>query len=122
MCIFCFKQKTAYEMRIRDWSSDVCSSDLVRDRIPALAALAEGIGDAQVRHRGTIGGSIANNDPAADYPAACLGLGATVVTDSREIAADDFFTGLFETALEEHEIIRAEIGRASGRESVCQYV
>jgi carbon-monoxide dehydrogenase medium subunit len=61
----------------------------------------------QVRHRGTIGGSIANNDPAADYPAGCLGLGATIVTDRREIAADDFFRGLFQTALDQDEIIVA---------------
>mgnify|MGYP000459965913 CR=1 FL=1 len=85
--------------------ADVAASAEVQGAIPALAKLAGGIGDAQVRHRGTIGGSIANNDPAADYPAACLGLGATIVTTSREIAADDFFTGLFETALEEGEII-----------------
>ena len=85
----------------------VANSDDVYGRIPALADLAEGIGDAQVRNRGTIGGSIANNDPAADYPAACLGLGATIITDSREIAADDFFTGLFQTALEDGEIITA---------------
>ena len=75
--------------------------------IPALAALAGKIGDPQVRNKGTIGGSIANNDPAADYPAALVGLGATVVTNARTIAADDFFTGLFETALEEGEIITA---------------
>ncbi len=73
--------------------------------IAALSALAGGIGDPMVRARGTIGGSIANNDPSADYPAACLGLCATIVTDRREISADDFFTGLFETALEEGEII-----------------
>ena len=73
----------------------VASSGDLRSAIPALADLAGNIGDAQVRNRGTIGGSIANNDPAADYPAACLGLGATIVTDKREIAADDFFTGLF---------------------------
>jgi carbon-monoxide dehydrogenase medium subunit len=71
----------------------------------ALAGLAGGIGDRQVRNRGTIGGSIANNDPAADYPAACLALGATINTDQRSISADDFFTGLFETALGEGEII-----------------
>lgn len=71
----------------------------------ALAVLAAGIGDPQVRNMGTIGGSIANNDPAADYPAGVLGLGATVVTNTREIAADDFFQGLFTTALEEDEII-----------------
>ncbi|KLN62552.1 carbon monoxide dehydrogenase [Kiloniella spongiae] len=73
--------------------------------IPALASLAGGIGDAQVRNRGTIGGSIANNDPAADYPAAVVGLNAVVNTNRRTIAADDFFTDLFETALEEGEII-----------------
>jgi len=77
----------------------------VRSRIPALAKLASGIGDPQVRNRGTIGGSIANNDPAADYPAGLVGLGATVKTNKREIAADDFFVGLFETALEEGEIV-----------------
>ncbi|MGE4220283.1 MAG: xanthine dehydrogenase family protein subunit M [Alphaproteobacteria bacterium] len=85
----------------------VAASDAVRAAIPALADLAGHIGDSQVRHRGTIGGSVANNDPAADYPAACLGLGATIVTTAREIAADDFFVGLFETALEPGEIIRA---------------
>lgn len=83
----------------------VAGNDLVKSRIPALANLAEGIGDPQVRNRGTIGGSVANADPAADYPAALVGLGATVVTNKREIAADDFFTGLFETALEEDELI-----------------
>jgi aerobic carbon-monoxide dehydrogenase medium subunit len=85
----------------------VAASDAVRAAIPALALLAGGIGDQQVRHRGTIGGSVANNDPAADYPAACLGLGATVVTDRREIAADNFFLGLFQTALDADEIITA---------------
>ena len=73
--------------------------------IAALAKLAGGIGDPQVRNRGTIGGSIANNDPAADYPAAVVGLGATVRTNDRSIAADDFFTGLFETALNDGEIV-----------------
>ncbi|AAV94807.1 FAD binding domain-containing protein [Ruegeria pomeroyi] len=72
---------------------------------PALAALAGGIGDPAVRNRGTIGGSLANNDPSACYPAAALGSGATIVTDRREIAADDYFQGLFTTALEEGEII-----------------
>ncbi len=74
---------------------------------PALAALAGGIGDPAVRNRGTIGGSLANNDPAACYPAAVLGSGATVVTNKRSIAADEFFQGLFSTALEEGEIITA---------------
>ncbi len=87
--------------------ADVAKSPEVAKHIPALATLAEGIGDPQVRNRGTLGGSIANNDPAADYPAGCLGLGATIVTDGREISADDFFTGLFETALEPGEIITA---------------
>ena len=85
--------------------SDVASSPEVQSAIPALASLADGIGDPQVRNSGTIGGSIANADPAADYPAAVVGLGATVHTDRRTIAGDDFFTDLFETALEEGEII-----------------
>ncbi len=76
---------------------------------PALAALAGGIGDPAVRNRGTVGGSVANNDPAACYPSAVLGSGATVVTDRRRIAADDFFQGLFTTALEDGEIITAVI-------------
>ena len=85
----------------------VAGSADVAKKIPALAALAGGIGEPQVRHRGTIGGSIANNDPAADYPAACLGLGATIVTNTRSIPADDFFAGLFETALKDGEIVTA---------------
>ncbi|MFL6260418.1 MAG: FAD binding domain-containing protein [Thermoanaerobaculia bacterium] len=84
---------------------EVSTSDEVRRRIPGLAGLAGGIGDAQVRNRGTIGGSIAHADPAADYPAAVLALGATIVTDRRQIAADDFFQGFFQTALEPDEII-----------------
>ncbi|MEQ8369390.1 MAG: FAD binding domain-containing protein, partial [Alphaproteobacteria bacterium] len=75
--------------------------------VPVLAAIARQVADPMVRSRGTIGGSLANSDPAADWPAAALGLGATLVTDSREIAADDFFTGLFETALEPGEILTA---------------
>ncbi len=77
----------------------------VKGTIPGLAALAGGIGDPQVRHRGTIGGSVANNDPAADYPAAVLALGATLNTSKRSIKADDFFQGLFATALDENEIL-----------------
>ncbi len=84
--------------------AEAAASAVVADAIPALAALADGIGDPHVRNRGTIGGSIANNDPAADYPAAVLGLGATVRTDRRAIAADDFFAGMFETALEPGEL------------------
>src|SRR5437763_10798807 len=86
---------------------DVASSGPVQQAIPALAHLASLIGDPAVRHRGTIGGSIANNDPAADYPAALLALGATVKTNKRSIAANDFFKGLFATALEDGEIITA---------------
>jgi len=84
---------------------EVATSVVVKEAIPALAHLAGLIGDPAVRHRGTIGGSIANNDPNADYPAACLGLGATIITNKRRIAADEFFKGLFETALEPEEII-----------------
>ncbi len=83
----------------------VATSAEVKKAIPALAALAGGIGDPAVRNKGTCGGSIANNDPAADYPSACLALGATITTNKRAIKADDFFTGLFETALGEGEII-----------------
>jgi carbon-monoxide dehydrogenase medium subunit len=83
----------------------VARSADVKKAIPALALLASGIGDRQVRNRGTIGGSLANSDPAADYPGAVLGLGATIHTTKRAIKADDFFKGMFETALEEGEII-----------------
>jgi len=85
--------------------AEVAASADVQGAIPSLAALAGNIGDRQVRNAGTIGGSLANNDPAADYPAAILALGATVTTNKREIAADDFIKGLFETALEEDEMI-----------------
>lgn len=85
----------------------VSTSSEVRAALPGLAALAEGIGDPHVRNRGTIGGSVANNDPAADYPAALLALGATIHTDKRAISADDFFQGLFTTALGETEMITA---------------
>jgi aerobic carbon-monoxide dehydrogenase medium subunit len=86
---------------------DVATSGAAQKAIPALAYLASVIGDPAVRYRGTIGGSIANNDPAADYPAAVLALGATVKTNKRSIAADDFFKGLFTTALADGEIITA---------------
>ena len=85
--------------------ADVAESKDVQKAIPALAALAGIIGDRQVRHMGTIGGSLANNDPAADYPAAVLGLGATITTNKRKIEADKFFKGLYETALEAGELI-----------------
>jgi carbon-monoxide dehydrogenase medium subunit len=84
---------------------EVATSPVVQEHIPALAHLAGEIGDPAVRHKGTLGGSVANNDPNADYPAACLGLGATIVTNKRKIEADAFFTGMFETALEPDEII-----------------
>ena len=83
----------------------VASSKEVKKTIPALAELAGNIGDPAVRNRGTIGGSIANNDPAADYPAAVIALGAKIVTNKRELSGDDFFTGMFETALDDDEII-----------------
>src|SRR5438874_2308034 len=85
--------------------SEVATSRVVKENIPALADVAGRIGDPAVRHCGTIGGSLANDDPNADYPAACLGLGATIITNKRRIAADEFFKGLFETALEGDEII-----------------
>jgi len=85
--------------------AEVERSPVVKQGIPALAALAHMIGDPAVRNRGTIGGSISNNDPAADYPAALVALGATVHTTKRQIAADNFFTGIFETALEPSEIV-----------------
>lgn len=85
--------------------AEVANSGDIRSSIPALAEMAELIGDPHVRNRGTIGGSIANNDPSADYPAACLALNATIVTDRRKIAADDFFQGIFSTALDEGELI-----------------
>ncbi|HEY3919224.1 MAG TPA: xanthine dehydrogenase family protein subunit M [Stellaceae bacterium] len=86
---------------------DVANSDVVKSAIPGLAALAGHIGDPAVRNRGTIGGSIANNDPAADYPSSVLALNATIVTNKRKIAGDDFFKGLFETALDAGEVITA---------------
>jgi carbon-monoxide dehydrogenase medium subunit len=87
--------------------ADVAASRELRQVIPALADLAGEIGDPQVRNRGTIGGSLANSDPAADYPAAVIALGAAIHTDRRSIAADDYFKELFETALEPGELIRA---------------
>ena len=86
---------------------EVETSELVKSTIPALAALAGGIGDRQVRNCGTIGGSVANNDPSACYPSALLALGATVHTDKRDIAAGDHFIAMFETALNEDEVITA---------------
>lgn len=85
--------------------AEVHASDLVKSAIPALADLAGGIGDPQVRNRGTLGGSVAHSDPAADYPAALIALDAEIKTDRRTLTAQDFFTGMFETALEDNEII-----------------
>src|SRR5215217_805914 len=84
---------------------DVANSSVVQQAMPALVSVPNSIGDPQVRNVGTIGGSIANNDPNADYPAACLALAATIITNKRRIVADEFFTGMFETALEPDEII-----------------
>ena len=86
---------------------EVARSKEVKKAIPSLATLAEGIGDPQVRNRGTIGGSIANNDPAADYPSACLALNAIIHTSKRKIQADKFFKGMFETDLKKGELIEA---------------
>lgn len=86
---------------------EIATSDVIKSEIPALADLAGRIGDPQVRNRGTIGGSLSNSDPAADYPAAVLGLDAVIKTDVREIAAGEYFTNLFETALDPDEIVEA---------------
>jgi carbon-monoxide dehydrogenase medium subunit len=101
--------------------ADVATSADVQAHIPALAALAGGIGDPAVRSMGTIGGSLANNDPAADYPAAALGLGATIVTSKREIAADDYFEGMFATALDSDEIITAIRFPVPARAGYCKF-
>lgn len=86
---------------------EIATSAVVKAAIPALAAMASTIGDTQVRNRGTMGGSVANNDPSADYPAALMALGATIETDRRKISADDFFVGMFTTALEVGELVTA---------------
>ncbi|WP_029003918.1 FAD binding domain-containing protein [Azorhizobium doebereinerae] len=101
--------------------AQVAASPLVRSVIPALAELAGMIGDPAVRNRGTLGGSIANNDPTADYPAACLGLGASIVTTARTLPADDFFTGLFETALAEDELVVAVEFAAPARAGYAKF-
>ena len=87
--------------------NEVATSKEVKKAIPSLANLAEGIGDPQVRNRGTIGGSVANNDPSADYPSACIALNATIHTNDRKIEASKFFKGMFETALKKGELIEA---------------
>src|SRR5438105_3728313 len=98
---------SAVEIGAMTRHAEVAASAEVRKAIPSLAALAELIGDRQVRHLGTMGGSLANSDPAADYPAAVLALNATIITNKRKIAADSFFKGLYETALEPTELITA---------------
>jgi aerobic carbon-monoxide dehydrogenase medium subunit len=101
--------------------AEVASSADVRKIIPSLAALAEMIGDRQVRHMGTIGGSLANSDPAADYPAAALALNATITTNKRKIEADNFFTGLFMTALEPSELITSVSFQAPKRGAYMKF-
>jgi aerobic carbon-monoxide dehydrogenase medium subunit len=101
--------------------AQVSESAAVQTNLPGLAALAGNIGDPHVRHKGTIGGSVANNDPAADYPAALLALGATVVTNKRKIAADDYFQGMFATALEDGEMITKIIFPVSSKFSYAKF-
>jgi len=100
---------------------EVAESADVRRAIPALAKLAESIGDPAVRHMGTLGGSLANNDPAADYPAAAVALNATIKTQRRSIEADDFFTGMFSTALEDGEIITGVTFRVPERAGYAKF-
>lgn len=101
--------------------ADVADSQALRQRLPALAELAGGIADRMVRSMGTLGGSLANNDPSADYPAAVLGLQATVFTDRRELAADDFFLGLFQTALQDDELITSVRFRIPQRAAYAKF-
>lgn len=101
--------------------AEVATNEKLKAACPALCQLAAHIGDPHVRHMGTIGGSIANNDPAADYPAAMVALGATIVTNKREIAADKFFRGLFETALKEDEIVTAVTFTAPARAGYAKF-
>lgn len=108
--------------------AEIADSAEVKASLPALSAFTGLIGDPAVRHKGTIGGSVSNNDPAADYPAACIALGATIHTNARKIPADEFFTGLFSTALEENEIVTkvsfpvgAKFGYAKFRNPASRY-
>jgi aerobic carbon-monoxide dehydrogenase medium subunit len=100
-------EKSAVVIGATTSHADVAASEVVRSLVPVLADLAGRIGDPQVRNRGTLGGSVANSDPAADYPAAVLALNAIIRTERREIAADDWFLGMFETALEPGEILQS---------------
>ncbi len=99
--------KTMVTIKAGTTHMEVATSKPVQKAIPALAQMAGKIGGVHVRYKGTIGGSIANNDPAADYPSACMGLGAIIQTNTRKIEADKFFTGMFQTALKKGEIITA---------------
>ncbi|WP_109314323.1 FAD binding domain-containing protein [Pseudovibrio ascidiaceicola] len=101
--------------------ADVAASEDIKAVLPGLADLAGTIGDPHVRHMGTIGGSVANNDPAADYPAALLALGATIETNKRELSAQDFFTGMFETALDEDEIVTAVVFPAASNTAYAKF-
>lgn len=101
--------------------AEVASSDVVKAKIPGLAKLASGIGDPAVRHKGTLGGSVANNDPAADYPSALVALGATVTTNKRSLAAEDFFTGMFETALADDEIVTSVSFPIAAKSAYAKY-
>jgi aerobic carbon-monoxide dehydrogenase medium subunit len=112
---------TSVEIGAMTRHADVAGSAEVKKTIPSLAAMAELIGDRQVRHMGTLGGSLANNDPAADYPAAVLALNATVVTNKRKIAADQFFKGLYETALEPGELITSVVFQAPKRGAYTKF-
>jgi carbon-monoxide dehydrogenase medium subunit len=112
---------SAVEIGAMTRHADVAGSPEIRKTLPSLAAMASLIGDRQVRHMGTIGGSLANSDPAADYPAAVLALNATVVTNKRKIAADQFFKGLYETALEPGELITSVIFQAPKRGAYMKF-
>ena len=112
---------SAVEIGAMTRHADVAGSAEVKKAIPSLAALAALIGDRQVRHMGTIGGSLANNDPAADYPAAVLALNATVNTNKRKIAGDQFFKGLYETALEPSELITSVVFQAPKRGAYMKF-
>ncbi len=112
---------SAVEIGAMTRHADVAHSADVKKAIPSLAAMASLIGDRQVRHMGTIGGSLANSDPAADYPAAVLALNGTVVTNKRKIAADQFFKGLYETALEPGELITAVVFQVPKRGAYMKF-
>jgi carbon-monoxide dehydrogenase medium subunit len=112
---------SAVEIGAMTRHADVAGSPEVKKAIPSLAALAALIGDRQVRHMGTLGGSLANNDPAADYPAAVLALNATVNTNKRKIPGDQFFKGLYETALEPNELITSVAFQAPKRGAYMKF-